>query len=191
MATRFSINLNRSVGLLAASSLLISALVIFPTPLKAADPAPDYGASLEACPGNIIPSAGFVDVSAGHPSAGDIDCIAYYGITKGTSATTFSPDRPVIREHMALFLVRFARLVGINLPPAGETPFEDVADLKPLSRGGHQPDIPIGDYGRRKRHYLCASPECQPRRDGALLATAYGPNGSSGRRATGIWIHTR
>ena len=134
MATRFSINLNRSVGLLAALSLLISALVIFPAPLKAADPAPDYVASFDACPENIIPSTGFVDVSAGHPSAGDIDCIAYYGITNGTSATTFSPDRPVIREHMALLLVRFARLVGINLPPAGETPFEDLVDLKPLSR---------------------------------------------------------
>ena len=27
----------------------------------------------------------------GHANAGDIDCIAYYTITKGTSATTYSP----------------------------------------------------------------------------------------------------
>ena len=35
--------------------------------------------------------AGFSDVPSMHANAGDIDCIAYYGITKGTSATTFSP----------------------------------------------------------------------------------------------------
>ena len=48
----------------------------------------------------------FTDVSSGHANAGDIDCIAYYGITKGTSATTYSPLMSVTREHMALFLTR-------------------------------------------------------------------------------------
>ena len=134
MATRFSINSNRSVGLLAASSLLIGALVIFPAPLRAVDPVPDYPASFEACPEDIIPSAGFVDVSASHSNAGDIDCIAYYRITKGTTATTYSPDRPVIREHMALFLVRLARLVGINVPSVADTPFEDIANLEQKSQ---------------------------------------------------------
>ena len=134
MATRFSIHSNRSVGLLAASSLLIGALVIFPAPLRAVDPVPDYPASFEACPEDIIPSAGFVDVSASHSNAGDIDCIAYYRITKGTTATTYSPDRPVIREHMALFLVRLARLVGINVPSVADTPFEDIANLEQKSQ---------------------------------------------------------
>ena len=110
MATRFSILSNGSVGLLAGFSLLITMLMSIPVPTKAADPAPDYLASFEACPEDMIPSAGFVDVSANHSNAGDIDCIAYYGITKGTSPTTYSPDRPVIREQMALSLVRLARL---------------------------------------------------------------------------------
>ena len=120
--------------MLAASSLLIGALVIFPAPLRAVDPVPDYPASFEACPEDIIPSAGFVDVSASHSNAGDIDCIAYYRITKGTTATTYSPDRPVIREHMALFLVRLARLVGINVPSVADTPFEDIANLEQESQ---------------------------------------------------------
>ena len=134
MATRFSKLSNGSVGLLAGLSLLITMLMSIPVPTKAADPEPDYLASFEACPEDIILSAGFVDVSANHSNAGHIDCIAYYGITKGTSPTTYSPDRPVIREHMALFLVRLARLVGINVPPAADTPFEDVGDLKPRSQ---------------------------------------------------------
>ena len=31
-----------------------------------------------------VGSADFEDVPANHANAGDIDCIAYYGITKGT-----------------------------------------------------------------------------------------------------------
>ncbi len=130
----FSIRSHRSVGLLAGLSLLISAVAIFPPPLKAADPAPDYLASFEACPEDIIPSAGFVDVTALHSNAGDINCIAYYGITIGTSPTTYSPGNPVIREHMALFLVRLAKLVGIPVPASNDTPFDDIANLTPTSQ---------------------------------------------------------
>ena len=134
MATHFSIHFHRAVGLLAGLSLFLTALVIFPEPLKAADPAPDYLASFEACPEDTIPSAGFVDVPASHSNAGDIDCIAYYRITKGATPTTYSPDRPVIREHMALFLIRLARLVGINVPSVADTPFEDIANLEQESQ---------------------------------------------------------
>ena len=80
-------------------------------------------------------SAGFEDVPAESlQRRGDIDCIAYYGITKGTSATTYSPLMSVTREHMALFLVRLAGLVGIDVPGAGETGFDDTADLSSESQ---------------------------------------------------------
>ena len=68
------------------------------------------------------------------PSAADIDCIFYYGITGGTSSTTYSPDDPVTREHMALFLARLAGLVGINVHAGVDTPFEDIAGLGEESR---------------------------------------------------------
>ena len=43
-----------------------------------------------------VPSPGFEDVPAGHANAGDIDCIAYYGIAKGTGdATAYSPSMSV------------------------------------------------------------------------------------------------
>ncbi len=68
-------------------------------------------------------------------NAGDIDCIAYYGITQGTSATTYSPLMAVSREHMALFLTRLAGLVGI---PMVENPddagFTDIGDLSDKSQ---------------------------------------------------------
>ena len=135
MAAHSSRPFSRSVGLLAGISLLVSLFAIAPPPLKAADPAPDYLASFEACPEDIIPDADFSDVSSRHDNAGDIDCIAYYGITKGTSATTYSPENPVIREHMALFLIRLANRVGIQVPaPRSTTSFTDVADLSQGSR---------------------------------------------------------
>lgn len=148
MTTRFFRNFHRIVGFLASLSLLTGTLVVAPAPLRAADPAPDYLASFDACPEDIIPSAGFVDVPAGHSNASDVDCIAYYGITRGTSANTYSPDLPVIREHMALFLVRLAKLVGIRVPTAARSPFEDIAGLKAKSREAisqiHQLGITVG-----------------------------------------------
>ena len=129
MATHSSRPFTRPVGLLASISLLASLFALAPPPIKAADPAPDYLASFEACPEDIIPDADFSDVSARHENAGDIDCIAYYRITKGKTATTYAPDDPVIREHMALFLIRLAKLVDIYVPPPGETPFTDIDDL--------------------------------------------------------------
>ena len=135
MTTHFTRHFYRQVGVLAGLSLLVSLLVVAPSPIKAADPAPDYPAAFEACPEGIIPGADFSDVPARHDNAHDIDCIAYYGITKGTSPTTYSPSDPVIREHMALFLIRLAKLVGIGVPVANSsTPFTDIADLTGESR---------------------------------------------------------
>ena len=40
----------------------------------------------------------------------------------------------MIREHMALFLIRLAKLVDIYVPPAGPTPFTDIAGLSKESQ---------------------------------------------------------
>ena len=120
----------RHVAVLAALAMLASVLVA--APAVAADPEPNYEATFDAC--GDAPSAGFTDVPAAHRNAGDIDCIAYYGITKGTSATTYSPNMSVTREHMALFLIRLAGLVGIDIPSAGDTGFSDTAELSANSQ---------------------------------------------------------
>ncbi len=132
MTTHFTSQFRRPIGVLAGLSLLVSVFVI--SPVRSQDLTPDYLASFDACPEDVIPSSGFRDVPSRHDNALDIRCIAYYGITKGTSATTYSPDAPVIREHMALFLVRLAKLVDIYLPPPGATPFTDTKGLSQESR---------------------------------------------------------
>ena len=109
------------------------ASVMVAAPAVAADPAPDYGATFDAC--GMAPDSGFTDVPAGHANAGDIDCIAYYAITKGTSATTYSPSMSVTREHMALFLTRLAGLVGISVDAdPDDAGFGDIGDLSEESQ---------------------------------------------------------
>nr|MDE0502085.1 S-layer homology domain-containing protein [bacterium] len=103
-------------------------------PAVAADPKADYKATFDACVG--VGSADFEDVPANHANMGDIDCIAYYGITKGTGdGTTYSPLMSVTREHMALFLVRLAGRVGIAVASDPSDPgFTDTGDLSEESQ---------------------------------------------------------
>ncbi len=116
----------RQVAVLLALALMASVLVAVPA--VAADPKADYKATFDAC--GMAPSSDFEDVPSGHANAGDIDCIAYYGITKGTSATTYSPLMSVTREHMALFLTRLAGLVGIDIAEdPDDAGFTDTGDL--------------------------------------------------------------
>ena len=116
----------RHIAVLAVLAMVASVLVAAPA-VAADDPTPSYPATFDACVGDATESAGFEDVPS---DAGDIDCIAYYGITRGTSATTYSPRTSVTREHMALFLTRLAGLVGIEMAsdPA-DAGFTDTGDL--------------------------------------------------------------
>nr|MDE0502073.1 S-layer homology domain-containing protein [bacterium] len=123
----------RQVAVLAALAMVASVLVA--APAVAADPKPDFKATFDACVGGAAESAGFEDVPANHANAGDIDCIAYYGITRGTSATTYSPSMSVTREHMALFLTRLAGLVGIEITSTpADAGFADTGDLSAESQ---------------------------------------------------------
>ena len=117
----------RHVAVLTALAMLASVLVAVPVS-AADDPEPDFSATFDAC--GTAPDSGFTDVPSAHNNAGDINCIAYYGVTKGTSATTYSPIQSVTREHMALFLTRLAALVGISVNDAPADPgFMDTGDL--------------------------------------------------------------
>ena len=121
--TRF----RRHVAVIAALALMASLLVAVPA-VSDEHPEADYTATFSACEG--VGSSDFEDVPENHASAGSIDCIAYYNITHGTSATTYSPLMSVTREHMALFLVRLAGRVGIEVTSTpDDAGFTDIGDL--------------------------------------------------------------
>ena len=71
----------------------------------------------------------FTDI-ADDPNADDIARISPNGldITKGTTPTTYSPNDPVIRGHMALFLTRLYEKVAGSAAPTGATEFTDIAE---------------------------------------------------------------
>ena len=71
----------------------------------------------------------FTDI-ADDPNADDIARISPNGlaITTGTTDTTYSPNDPVIRGHMALFLTRLYKAVAGTDAPTGDTEFTDIAE---------------------------------------------------------------
>jgi hypothetical protein len=82
----------------------------------------DDVAELSACPTqSSIPAAGFTDTTST-----DVDCIKYYGITTGVTATTYEPSGTVTRETMALFLTRLADVSGITLGSGADQGFTDL-----------------------------------------------------------------
>jgi hypothetical protein len=66
-----------------------------------------------------------------------IRCMGYFSVTRGTTATTFSPERAVTRGEMAALLARLLRLTQADLPAEAPdrfrdddgTPFEQDIDL--------------------------------------------------------------
>lgn len=109
-------------------AVLASMLVIGAAPAGAAV---DTSAT---CP-STIPSAGFTDLAGLDAKAQKaIDCLKFYGISSGTSATTFSPNTGVARWQMAIFLIREAEDHGIVLPSGADQGFTDIASLDAVAQ---------------------------------------------------------
>ena len=83
---------------------------------------PNDAALFDACPAALITAAGFSDTTSP-----DVACIKYYGVTKGTTATTFSPLDFVTRWQMALFLTRMVGPGGGTLPSGVDEGFTDIS----------------------------------------------------------------
>ncbi len=78
------------------------------------------------CPA-ATPSAGFTDIGALDATTQNaINCLFAFGITTGTSATTYSPNDTVPRWQMALFLVRQAADHGLTIPAATSQGYTDI-----------------------------------------------------------------
>jgi hypothetical protein len=72
------------------------------------------------------PAAGFTDTTST-----DVDCIKMFGITQGTSATTYGPDESIPRWQMALFIHRM--FTPTSMAAAGLTAVPAFTDISGLS----------------------------------------------------------
>ncbi|MFO7547445.1 MAG: S-layer homology domain-containing protein [Acidimicrobiia bacterium] len=110
------------IARIAALAMVASLMVVTAAPAGAAPI--DTSAS---CPPASIPSAGFTDIAGFDATTQNaINCLAFYEITKGTTATTYSPSLAVARWQMALFLTRQAEVHGVTLPDGSPQGFTDI-----------------------------------------------------------------
>ena len=131
MLQRFS-RLRKGWAALAVAALVASLLGVGATTATAVTDAPDEKSRVTVCVGDALTDRGFTDVSDNHVFHDAINCLAHYGITIGTGdGTTFSPEQPVNRWQMMLFLARATIPANINLTAARAQNFTDVANMGP------------------------------------------------------------
>lgn len=91
-----------------------------------------------AAAGITLPTAasqGFTDIgSLPADTQAAINQLAQLGITTGTTSTTFSPELPVSRWQMALFLVRLAAKAEVAVPAGTDQGFLDISSLPSATR---------------------------------------------------------
>ena len=117
------------LALLGAFAMAASVLAVGASPVSAVPGKADAAAGYSACVGPAAADAGFTDVAAGSTHDAAINCIAYYGITRGSSATTFSPGQTISRWQLAVMLQRASGPAGVDLPAARDMGFTDISDL--------------------------------------------------------------
>ena len=121
--------------MLAAGALVASLLAVGAGPAAALDEdsKPDKPAATSACVGDANDDMMFSDVSEGHAFRGDINCLAYYGVTVGYGDGTFGPNADVSNEEMVLFMERAAGVAGAD----AEAVVGDFAETgsDPVNRG--------------------------------------------------------
>jgi hypothetical protein len=82
-----------------------------------------------ACPSSAssLIRGRFSDVPGSDVHARSVDCMAWWGVTTGATATTFRPGGTVTREQMASFVARTIEESGQRLPAAPPDAFGDDA----------------------------------------------------------------
>lgn len=79
----------------------------------------------EACPPQLVPDAGFLDVTTISTHKASIDCLAWWGVAHGRTATEYDPGADVTRAQMATFIANALQESGDELPPATRDWFTD------------------------------------------------------------------
>ena len=102
--------------MLAAGALVASLLAVGAGPAAALDEDSkvNAAAATSACVDDATGDMMFSDVSEMHAFRGDINCLAYYGVTIGYGDGTFRPNADVSNEEMVLFMERAAGVAGAD-----------------------------------------------------------------------------
>jgi hypothetical protein len=114
-------------------------------------------ATAAACPPADVPGSGFADV-AGNVHQEAIECLAWWDVVNGVSATSFAVERTTTRGEVAAMLARLVAKAGVTLEPAPVSTFTDIVGhvhalsiaqldeegvVRGYSDGTFRPDEPI------------------------------------------------
>lgn len=107
----------------ALAAVLVLTFLVTGTTAGAVEEIPDLA---EACPEGQVPASPFVDRDGPYREA--IDCLAWFGLTEGRTATTYDPAGTTRRAQLSAFVVRILREIdGLELPAPRTPGFADVA----------------------------------------------------------------
>jgi hypothetical protein len=95
-----------------------------PAPTTPPPPVPPTRAVDHSCPSGSVPSSPFTD-TAGNVHAPAIECVVWWELTSGLSATSYGPQHVVSRAQMATFLARTIVKSGGSLPQWPKDAFDD------------------------------------------------------------------
>lgn len=101
-------------------ALIMSLIVAVPVTAGAAEPRPIDA----ACPPQRVPDYGFNDID-GNAFEEEINCIAWWEIASGRSATTYGPSVVINRAQMATFLANLVTATDGELPSNPPDAFRD------------------------------------------------------------------
>ncbi len=134
MLQRFS-RLRTGWATLTVGALVASLLAVGATTATATTDTPDERSRVTVCVGEALDDWGFTDVSDNHIFHDAINCLAHFGVTIGSGdGSTFTPDEPVNRWQMMLFLTRALDPANINLRAARAQNFTDLGNLNDEAR---------------------------------------------------------
>ena len=109
-----------------AGAVVASMLVVGHAPAAAVEGNPAAASMWRACVGPATAAWGFTDVSVDSVHSDSINCLAYYGITRGKTADMFDTGGYVTHSQVALLLARAADVAGIDLGEATDLGFTDI-----------------------------------------------------------------
>lgn len=79
----------------------------------------------DSCPAGLVPEDGFTDVPDDNVHEATVDCLVWWRVANGLSATTYKPGAYVNRGQMASFIARLIQESGGTLPDPAPDAFDD------------------------------------------------------------------
>lgn len=133
-----------------ASAMTKRSITVAPRPVVTPPPPP---ASQGACPTGQVPEDGFADVAVGTTHETAIDCVVWWQVARGRTATSYFPFEGVTRGQMATFVANLITSSGGQLPASPADRFGDdnasphQASINRLAQVGIVGGMANGQYG--------------------------------------------